>query len=63
MVAGFAVGLARQYSMSDTIRFASAISTANALSMKIGWFEPDDFKQMLTQVRVTQLHNRKQVLI
>ena len=63
MVAGFAVGLARRYPMTDTIEFASAISTANALSMKTGWFEPDDLKQMLTQVRVTQIHNRKQVLI
>lgn len=55
MVAGFAVGLSRGYSIEETIRFATAISTANALTMETGSFRQADLERLLTQVEAIQL--------
>ncbi len=55
MVAGFAVGFSRGYSMEETIRFAMAISTANALTMETGYFKTEDLESLLTQVSVHKI--------
>jgi len=52
MVAGFAVGLSRKYTIEETIRFAMAVSTANALTMETGSFRQEDLDWLLTQVEV-----------
>lgn len=55
MVAGFAVGFSRGYSMEETIRFAMAVSTANALTMETGYFKTEDLESLLTQVSVHKI--------
>ncbi|WP_312644170.1 1-phosphofructokinase [Hydrogenoanaerobacterium sp.] len=62
MVAGFAVGLSRGYTMEETIRFAVAISTANALTMETGSFRQKDLDWLLTQVEVRKLTDRKKAI-
>ncbi len=55
MVAGFAVGLSRGYSLPETIRFAMAVSTANALTMETGYFKTEDLESLLGQVSVHKI--------
>lgn len=55
MVAGFAVGLSREENISDTIRLAVAVSTANALCMETASFRQADLNAILPQVRVEKL--------
>lgn len=55
MVAGFAVGMMRGYGAADMLKFATAISTANALTMQTGYFERPDLERLLTEVSVTKL--------
>jgi len=55
MVAGFAVGMARGYSIQETIKFAVAVSTANALTRETGSFKRDDLEKLLYQVSVKTL--------
>lgn len=55
MVAGFAVGIARHYSIEDTIRYSIAVSTANALTQETGSFRQEDLDMVLPQVRVVKL--------
>lgn len=55
MVAGFAVGISRGYPVEEMIRFASAISTANALTMQTGSFRQEDLEQLLNKVEVYKL--------
>lgn len=55
MVAGFAVGMARRAPMEGTIRYAVAISTANALTRETGFFRQEDLAALLPQVRVEKL--------
>ena len=55
MVAGFAVGIARGYPVEEMICFASAISTANALTMQTGSFRQEDLEQLLTRVEAHKL--------
>ena len=55
MVAGFAVGLCRGYSLPETIRFAMAVSTANALTMETGYFKTEDLESLLGQVSVHKI--------
>lgn len=54
MVAGFAVGTARGWPVEETIRYAVAVSTANALTMETGSFRAEDLRQLLSQVEVTR---------
>ena len=54
MLAAFAVGFARGYSIEETLGYAVAVSAANALTMATGYFEKKDMEQLLTQVEVTK---------
>lgn len=55
MVAGFAVGTARGYSIEETICYAIAVSTANALTKETGSFRSEDLKRILPQVKAIKL--------
>ncbi len=46
MVAGFAVGKKRNWSMEDTIAYAVAVSTANALSLGTGTYNKADLEKV-----------------
>lgn len=52
MVAGFAVGLSRAMPPPEMLRFATAVSTANVLTVPTGYFEQADLQRLLTQVEV-----------
>lgn len=55
MVAAFAVGLERGYPVEELLRFALAVSTANALTMETGSYRPEDLPALLEQCRVQKL--------
>lgn len=55
MVAGFAVGTVRGYSVEEIIRYAVAVSTANALTRETGSFRAEDLERILPQVKVVRL--------
>lgn len=55
MVAGFAVGIARNLSDRDTLRLAVAVSAANALSMGTGEYTPEDLQRLLPQVEIQSI--------
>ena len=55
MVAGFAVGTARGMPMEETIRFAVAVSTANALVRETGSYRAEDLEKILPQIQVEVL--------
>ncbi|MFI3207151.1 MAG: 1-phosphofructokinase [Clostridia bacterium] len=46
MVAGFAVGQSRGWSMEKTIAYAVAVSTANALSLGTGTYKKEDLERV-----------------
>ena len=53
MVAGFAVGLARNMDILDAFRMALAVSAASAMSLLTGDFEPGDYENLLRDVHVS----------
>lgn len=55
MVAAFAVGFSRGYSMEETLRYAVAVSAANALTMATGNYKPEDRDKILPQVTIEKL--------
>lgn len=55
MVAGFAVAMARRYSVKETLRLAVAISTANALTAETGSFRQEDLERLLPQIKIQKL--------
>lgn len=55
MVAGFAVGFSREMDTMEMIRFAMALSTANALTMETGFVKTEDLEMLLTQVSVQKI--------
>ncbi|WP_070000944.1 1-phosphofructokinase [Cellulosilyticum sp. I15G10I2] len=55
MIAGFAVGLSREYSISDTIKMAVAVSAANALTNDTGYFKEEDYNELLNRVTINKL--------
>lgn len=55
MVAGFAVGLARGYSLEETIRFGVAASAANAATMTTGSVRPEDLQRLRPLVNIRRL--------
>lgn len=60
MVAGLAIGLARQMPPRqmpprEMLAFATAISAANALCIQTGHYEQEDFEAILPKVKVTRL--------
>lgn len=50
LVAGFLTGLEKNYDIIDTIKLAMAVSTANALSDEIGYFDPKVLEDLLLKV-------------
>ena len=52
MVAGFAVSLARGKPLEEAIRFAVAVSTANALTKETGYYRREDLDRLLPEIRV-----------
>lgn len=55
MVAAFAVGLARNASIEECLRYAVSVSAANALTMATGNFREEDQKKLYDQVVVERL--------
>lgn len=55
MVAAFAVALARRLPAQEAVRLALAVSAANALSLRTGWFCQEDLKRLMPQVSVEEL--------
>jgi tagatose 6-phosphate kinase len=52
MIAGFALGLAKNASIEDTIRKASAVSAASAMHEETGIFCMEDMERILPQVQI-----------
>ncbi|WP_455436149.1 1-phosphofructokinase [Hungatella hathewayi] len=55
MVAAFAVAMQREYSTEDSLRYAVAVSAANALSDKTGYFEKEELEKIFPCVRIQRL--------
>lgn len=55
MVAGFATGFARGWDLPQVIRWAVAVSAANALTKETGCFRQEDLERLLPQVLVEEL--------
>lgn len=55
MIAGFAVGISRGYSIEDMIRFSSAVSAANAMRMETGFFVKEDMEAILPRVEIKKI--------
>lgn len=55
MVAAFAVGMARGLSTEETLKYAVAVSAANALTMKTGHYELKDRDEILSKVTVKKI--------
>ena len=55
IVAGFAVGLSRGMPMAEIIRFASAISVANAMRMETGFYLATDMEEQLPRIQVVKI--------
>jgi tagatose 6-phosphate kinase len=55
MIAGFAVGISRGYSMEETIRLASAVSAANAMRMETGFIVKEDMEALLPQIQIKKI--------
>ncbi|NLW20521.1 MAG: 1-phosphofructokinase family hexose kinase [Clostridiales bacterium] len=55
MVGGFAVGFARGWTMADSLRYAVAVSAANALTLRNGSYEASDLARLSGQVRLKRV--------
>lgn len=55
MVAAFAVGFARGYAIEETLKYAVAVSAANALTMATGHYEVEDRDRLLAGVEIMKL--------
>nr|WP_263324379.1 1-phosphofructokinase [Neobacillus sp. Marseille-Q6967] len=55
MVAALAVGLAREYSIEEMLRYAIAVSAANTLTLTTGSFKEEDMKEIYDQVSIIRL--------
>lgn len=55
MVAAFAVGFARGYEIEETLRYAVAVSAANALTMATGNYKTEDRDRILPQVEIERI--------
>ena len=53
----FATGFAQGWELPQVIRYAVAISAANALTKETGCFQPEDLERLLPQVTVEQLEH------
>ena len=55
MIAGFALGLSRGFSLPETMKLASAISAAAAMREETGFFVMEDMEKLLPQIEVIKL--------
>lgn len=55
MVAAFAVAMQREYSAEESLKYAVAVSAANALSDKTGYFEKGELEKIYPCVRIQKL--------
>ncbi len=55
MVAGFAVGKKRNWSIEETIAYGVAVSTANALSLGTGTYDKADLEKVTPMIKVEKL--------
>lgn len=55
MVAAFAVALSRGYGAEESLRYAVAVSAANAMNPQTGYFEKEVFDEIYPRVRVEKL--------
>lgn len=55
LVAGFITGLINNYDILDTIKLGMAVSTANALSREIGYYDKKDLDDLLTKVTAFEI--------
>ncbi len=55
MVAAFAVGMARKYSIEECLKYAVSVSAANALTMATGSFREEDQKKLYEQVTIEKI--------
>ncbi|MDO5422538.1 MAG: 1-phosphofructokinase [Eubacteriales bacterium] len=55
MTAAFAVGLARRYEAEEMLRYAVAVSAANAMTMQTGSFREEDMEKILPEVTVEKV--------
>ncbi|MDR3552587.1 MAG: 1-phosphofructokinase [Clostridia bacterium] len=55
MVAAFAVGLERGYEAQELLRFALAVSTANAMTMETGFYRTEDLPALYDRCSVTRI--------
>ena len=55
MVAAFAVGFARGYDIEEMLRYAVAVSAANALTMATGNYKTEDRDRILPQVEIERI--------
>lgn len=56
MVAGFSIGFEKGWDLPQAIRYAVAISAANALTKETGCFQQEDLDRLLPQVTVAKLN-------
>lgn len=52
MMAGFAVGISRGYGREDMIRYASAVSSANAMQERTGFISMKDVTRLLPEITI-----------
>lgn len=55
MVAAFAVSFSRGYPIDEALKFALAVSSANAMCKQTGFFYPADLKKIISGGKVTKL--------
>jgi tagatose 6-phosphate kinase len=55
MIAGFAIGICRKYSVIETIRYAVALATANTLTMETGSFKKQDLESLLPKIQIEKM--------
>ncbi len=55
VIAGFAVGFSRGMPMVEIMKFASAISVANAMRMETGFYLTKDMEGLLPQIQVVKI--------
>ncbi len=55
MVAGFAIGMAENWSIEKSIQYAVAISTANAMHLKTGYYDKSDFDSVYNLCTVEKI--------
>ena len=54
MVGGFAVGISRGYSAEESLKYAVAVASANALEAKTGYIVPANRDKIYNQVEITK---------